>query len=316
MKKLFFCISFLVLTVSSFFSQTLMNENITVLPKDVYIGDVIEVRYSFTTNINLTDDLTVDIELPKSSDYEILSTKLIGSNGSYILQIACIPWKVGSLDLPKIDLSEYSKTLSTSFAIDIPAITVQSIVEKTQKKEIRPIASPLLIPGTTWLVYLIIFLLAVFLTALIYLLIHTKKVISFWNTLVQKRISRKNLKKTTKQIKKLNKKSAKFSDSEFAKELSLISRQFLTTRFKHNFNSVVSSKIYFEINTIFQDTLPDFIEEKVNDISSILERCDYIRFSGDTQEEAIFSFVERSTTCENLIEAFTVLADQRSCDKT
>ena len=314
MKKFIFCLSFLFLTISVF-SQTLMNENITVLPRDVYIGDVIEIRYSFTTNINLTDDLTVDINLPESTDYEVISTKLSGSNGSYILQIACIPWKVGVLDLPKIDLSEYSKTLTTSFAIDVPSITVQSIVEKTQKNEIRPVASPLLIPGTTWLVYLFVFLLTVLLVALTYLLIHTKKVISIWNDLVQKRISRRNLKKTTRQIKKLNKKSAKYSDSEFAKDLSVITRQFLTTRFKHNFNSVVSSKIFFELNLIFQDTLPDSIEEKVNSISSILERCDFIRFSGVTNEDGVFSFVERSTVSENLIEAFTVLADQRSCDK-
>ena len=309
MKKLIFCISFLFLSLSNFVAQTLMNETLTVLPKDVYIGDVIEIRYSFTTNINLTDDLTVDIELPESKDYEILSMKLTGANGSYVLQISCIPWKVGALDLPKIDLSDYSKTLTTSFAIDIPSITVQSIVEKTQKKEIRPVASPLLIPGTTWLVYFIILLFVIFLVLLIYLLIHTKKVISLWNDLVQKRISKKNLKKTTKQIKKLNKKSAKYSDSDFA-------RQFLSTRFKKNFNSVVSSKIFFEINKIFQDTLPESIEEKIHNISSILERCDYIRFSGSTEEEAIFSFVERSTLSENLIDAFTVLADQRSCDKS
>ena len=64
MKKLIFCISFLFFSLSNFFAQTLMNETLTVLPKDVYIGDVIEIRYSFTTNINLTDYLTVDIELP------------------------------------------------------------------------------------------------------------------------------------------------------------------------------------------------------------------------------------------------------------
>ena len=107
MKKLIFCISFLFLSLSNFVAQTLMNETLTVLPKDVYIGDVIEIRYSFTTNINLTDDLTVDIELPESKDYEILSMKLTGANGSYVLQISCIPWKVGALDLPKIDLSDY-----------------------------------------------------------------------------------------------------------------------------------------------------------------------------------------------------------------
>jgi hypothetical protein len=311
MKKSFFCIFFLFVFFAGF-SQTLMNETLTVLPKDVYIGDIIEIRYSFTTNINLTDNLTVDIQLPENPDYDILSMKLIGNDGSYQFVISCIPWKVGSLDLPKIDLSKYSQSLTTSFAIDIPSITVQSIVKKTGTNEIRPVASPLLIPGTTWLIYIFIFLIIIFLSLTIYLLIHTKKVISFWNNYIQNRISKKNLKKTVKQIKKLNKKSAKYDDSNFAKQLSIITRQFLTTRFKHNFHSVVSSKIWFEINNIFQDTLPDFIEDKVFVVSSVLERCDYIRFSGGKEEDSSFSFVERSSLSENLIEAFTVLANQRS----
>lgn len=311
MKKSIFCIFFLFVFFTGF-SQTLMNETLTVLPKDVYIGDIIEIRYSFTTNINLTDNLTVDIQVPETSDYDILSMKLIGNDGSYQFVISCIPWKVGSLDLPKIDLSEYSQSLTTSFAIDIPSITVQSIVKKTGTNEIRPVASPLLIPGTTWLIYIFIFLIIIFLSLTIYLLIHTKKVISFWNNYIQNRISKKNLKKTVKQIKKLNKKSAKYDDSNFAKQLSMITRQFLSTRFKHNFNSVVSSKIWFEINNIFQDTLPDFIEDKVFVVSSILERCDYIRFSGHKEEDSNFSFVERSSLSENLLEAFTVLANQKS----
>ncbi len=311
MKKSFFCIFFLFVFFAGF-SQTLMNETLTVLPKDVYIGDIIEIRYSFTTNINLTDNLTVDIQLPENPDYDILSMKLIGNDGSYQFVISCIPWKVGALDLPKIDLSKYSQSLTTSFAIDIPSITVQSIVKKTGTNEIRPVASPLLIPGTTWLIYIFLFLIIIFLSLTVYLLIHTKKVISFWNNYIQNRISKKNLKKTVKQIKKLNKKSAKYNDSNFAKQLSIITRQFLSTRFKHNFNSVVSSKIWYEINNIFQDTLPDFIEDKVFVVSSVLERCDYIRFSGGKEEDSSFSFVERSSLSENLIEAFTVLANQRS----
>lgn len=311
MKKSFFCIFFLFVFFAGF-SQTLMNETLTVLPKDVYIGDIIEIRYSFTTNINLTDNLTVDIQLPENPDYDILSMKLIGNDGSYQFVISCIPWKVGALDLPKIDLSKYSQSLTTSFAIDIPSITVQSIVKKTGTNEIRPVASPLLIPGTTWLIYIFLFLIIIFLSLTVYLLIHTKKVISFWNNYIQNRISKKNLKKTIKQIKKLNKKSAKYDDSNFAKQLSIITRQFLSTRFKHNFNSVVSSKIWYEINNIFQDTLPDFIEDKVFVVSSVLERCDYIRFSGGKEEDSSFSFVERSSLSENLIEAFTVLANQRS----
>ena len=73
MKKSFFIICFLLCVLFGF-SQTLLNEVLTVLPKDVYIGDIIEIRYSFTTNINLTDDLSLNIQLPENPNYDILST--------------------------------------------------------------------------------------------------------------------------------------------------------------------------------------------------------------------------------------------------
>lgn len=313
MKKSFFIICFLLCVLFGF-SQTLLNEVLTVLPKDVYIGDIIEIRYSFTTNINLTDDLSLNIQLPENPNYDILSATLSGTNGNYLLSLSCIPWKVGSLDIPKIDLSEYSETLSTSFAIDIPSISVQSIIERTQKKELRPIVAPILIPGTTWIVYLLIFFGIIVLGVVIFILVNTKKVISLWNDFTKKRVSKKNLKKTIRRIKKLNKHSAQLDNNTFAKELSLITRQFLSTRFKYNFNSVVSSRIYFELNTIFQDMLPESIVEKIDSISNILSRCDYIRFSGKENEKSEFSFVERSNLSETLIENFTYIANERSIE--
>ena len=125
---------------------------------------------------------------------------------------------------------------------------------------------------------------------------------------------KKNLKKTIKRIKKLNKKSTKFNDKLYAKELSIITRDFLSTRFKHNFHSVVSSKIQIEINSIFQDLLPEEILDKVEEISNILTRCDYVRFSGNQEINSELSFVERSKISDSLIEAFSVIASQRSIE--
>ena len=313
MKKFLLALSFF-LCFSAFYSQTLMNENFTVLPKDVYIGDLIEIRYSFTTNINLTDDLRLEINLPESPDYQINAATLSGTNGNYTLQISCIPWKIGSIDIPKINLAEYSDTITTSFAIDIPSITVLSIVERTEKKDIRPIIAPQLIPGTTWVIYIGIIAILLLLGLFVYFLLHAKTITSKYRDFSINWVAKRNLRKTTKQLKKLNKKAVKYADKDFAKALSQISRQFLTTRFSKNFNSVSSSKIYQEINEVFCDLLPNEIIDKIEIISNILSRCDYVRFSGEETDTAKLSLTERSEHTFSLIEAFTVLANQRSIE--
>lgn len=313
MKKFGFYIGFLFCSLFAF-SQTLLNESFTVVPKDIYIGDIIEIQYTFSTNINLLEEKVLDLEFPKTSQYDILSANLTENNENYILKISCIPWEVGSLELPKIDLSNYSKNLPTSFEIDIPLITVQSIVERTQKKELRPIMPPQLIPGTTWIIYFFIIILFLLLVTFLYFLFHSKKFFSNLNNFSINMKYKRNLKKTIKRIKKLNKKSAKYSDKDFSKEISTITRDFLSTRFKQNFHSVVSSKISEEINNIFQDLLPEEIIKNVESISTILCRCDYVRFSKNINSDAELSFVERSSISDSLIENFSVIANQRSIE--
>ena len=60
--------------------------------------------------------------------------------------------------------------------------------------------------------------------------------------------------------------------------------------------------------------LPESIVEKIDSISNILSRCDYIRFSGKENEKSEFSFVERSNLSETLTENFTYIANERSIE--
>ena len=174
MKKSLLCILFLFVTFFAF-SQTLLNESFSVVPKDIYIGDLVEIRYNFSTNINLLEQQDVKISFPENLKYEILTSSLSGDNGNYTLEISCIPWETGTIDLPKIELSEYIENLSTSFAIDVPSFTVLSIVERTNKKNLQSVAAPVLIPGTTWFIYFVIILCLLLISLFIYFLFHSKR---------------------------------------------------------------------------------------------------------------------------------------------
>ena len=92
MKKIVFYISFLFV-VSFGFSQTLLNENFSVVPKDIYVGDIVEIQYSFTTNINLLEEQTLELPFPLSTEYEILSSSIYGDNGNYVLKIIAVRLK-------------------------------------------------------------------------------------------------------------------------------------------------------------------------------------------------------------------------------
>ena len=86
----------------------------------------------------------------------------------------------------------------------------------------------------------------------------------------------------------------------------------ILTEVKSIINLIMKEKFKFLFVYTDNTESVDFIEDKVFVVSSVLERCDYIRFSGGKEEDSSFSFVERSSLSENLIEAFTVIANQRS----
>ena len=77
---------------------------------------------------------------------------------------------------------------------------------------------------------------------------------------------------------------------------------------------MVSSKISEEINGLFLDSLPENIVEATENISNVLIRLDYVKFSNSQEENAKLSFVERSDISNILIDGFSLIANQRSIE--
>ena len=128
----------------------------SVFPKTIYIGDIAELRCTFTGDANLTTGpLTTEAftEAPDFSVYEIkeISVQHVqqtqqGQNTTYDLVISFVPWHTGKIQIPDYEILGVG-------TIHFEAVEVLSLVEQQKVTELRNYSSPLLLPGTTYKIY-------------------------------------------------------------------------------------------------------------------------------------------------------------------
>lgn len=120
-----------------------------LVPREVYVGDTAE--FSFETSA-FGDSLPAGAvrilprdELPVSADVTISDVTLRGHDGGATVVVRFVPWAAGIVQLPPFT------TLNVRIAP--PAVRIASAVELTGKKSLQPLRSPLLVPGTSWILY-------------------------------------------------------------------------------------------------------------------------------------------------------------------
>lgn len=293
MKKLIFAVISLLSVFSvRIFAQSDIKQ--MSFPKRIYIGDTAEIHYTFGSGVDFfPDEENVDEKnllfaaLPFECDNNdfTLQKAFIQKNGPlYTVVLIFIPWKVGFIDFPEFDL--YSAVFGSStipFNIDPKPVEINSIITD-QNAVLRPFASPLLFPGTIYFVYAFI---AVVLGALIFIV----QAVIRWQTisdkLKQKRILRKyarNSRQALRQLKKLEKKSAKINDVIFCTAIQHIFRKYLTGRFGVDFCAVTTNQFMTVFNNITGGVLGGFFIDNMEAIVEIFRRMDYVRFAQNSLE--------------------------------
>ena len=138
-----------------------------VNPKEIFCGDKVTLQYQTV----LTDDNAIILGnvLPlKISDSEQLAKiikidsldctlenfELSISGNLLTSQINFVPWRLGKLSYPTVKLE------LESIIIELPGseFSVSSILEATGETSVKPAMGPILLPGTTYIVYGSIFL--------------------------------------------------------------------------------------------------------------------------------------------------------------
>lgn len=147
MKRWLCCIFLHLFTFAVFALQQLPDP--VLLPRDVYVGDVAELV--FYHEIAVPDQIresgvTVSGDhFTDTDEYHIEEVSLTWQGSAAEIRIRFVSWKTGVIELPPID-SGYG-------IIEVPPVTIASIVDRDGITSPAPARSPLLIPGTTWMLY-------------------------------------------------------------------------------------------------------------------------------------------------------------------
>lgn len=301
MKKILRTI-FLILLALSFLP--LAAENIQfVMPKMIYTGDTVEIRYifhsdallfsgDFSEKISASMALRTDHDFFKANEqkFAVKSASLEKINSEYTLTLSLIPWKTGFLQIPPFNLSSIvefsmqdrggmSVRRSVPFVVSLSPIEVKSLVAKNGNKSFMAESGPLVLPGTTALLALLGILSVIFFSVFLFTILHLPKVAKFIVDLSYIYSLKRTSRKAIKRLLALQKDSPKISsDKDFAEKLQHIIREFLSKRFSYNFSTVTTSRIYGIFSELCGGSLSGHQSQTIESLIEIFSRLDYLRF--------------------------------------
>lgn len=336
MKKFFVSLLIFLSLSSLIYSQDSENAGQILMPLDVYVGDHAEIRYTFRSAIDFfANDKTVEKKellnpfVGLEDSFSVVKAELYQNDMDYTLRFVIIPWKTGTISFPSFNLNtalgikspdENSDEVETSeeivsvepqFYVALYPIQIKSIVEETDNHQMMPPVPPVIIPGTTYVIFLIAFGAVIFLIIFFRVLLKFNSIKNRWKLYLKKRAYKRNAEDALKKIKKLYKNS-KTSDIEFCTSLQNITRNYLEFRFDHRFTAISSSMIRNAFEQICLGEIPTEIAYSVEDLAAMFVRTDYIRYAHDSidsqlyppsEHQAALAKTERKSLTEMVIKA-------------
>ena len=279
-----------------------------LIPKDVYVGDEAEIRFAFSfagslfspdmsglsggaqgelapartagKQASLSTSEEKITELLSNDGYTVKKLTLSGSGNLYVLSVFFIPWKTGELDMAPFDLASVFELSASPLFIDIPVVQIQSISEKTGEKNLRPVRSPLIIPGTTYVVVLFSALILVLCAAGLAVLFRFKLIRNFAESFFARIFSSRNYLKACRELLFLEKNGGEMDAALFCRRLSALIRIYLEKRFMQPFTTKTSGELTASFSALFAGTASETSCEYIHELYEVCARCDYIRFCG------------------------------------
>ncbi|MBO5606853.1 MAG: hypothetical protein J5930_03070 [Treponema sp.] len=298
-----------------------------VIPPEVYVGDKAQLQYTFNSPIDFFaqadpshlsgDTLYINPAeqafRAENGEFDVSKVSLHRNGMTYTLVVDFTAWTPGSIDFPPFDLNAYCRMTTegssvenlVSFEVDLEPLTVPSLSERMNSVGLRPPASPLLIPGTNYIVWtlivtgvIILFLLGLILVKFPVIREAVYSIREKMGLLRNSRVAKRHLKKLLLR---------KSSDMEFARSWQQIMRSYLSARFGTSFSSVTTRNLAMVINRATGNMMSEEQEGSLMDLVSLFIRTDYILFAKDSIEsqqlpredhEAAFTEGERNDIVE------------------
>ena len=262
----------------------------SVLPKKIYVGDTVEVRYSFHSSADFFEDEDESrnsrkLDLKKlrivtdCDDYTVTDVSLERNGLMYTLVFSFIPWATGTVDFPPFDLaSSVFGVSSASFMIDLQPVTVSSLIQNDDT-QLRPPAAPLLVPGTIYALYCIAVAAVIALILLIRLALKWQTIRDSHRQKKLRRAYAKNARELFRRLRRLERNGSKLDDASFCAELQQAVRRYLETRFGYRFTSVSTSQLMNAFDSVSAGLMSLKKQSAAESFAGILHRTDYIRYA-------------------------------------
>jgi hypothetical protein len=297
---------FFLLFLTCFSFAVEINTSVVMSPVEAFVGDEIILNCAFSSSVEIPivqeEYIFNTTFLTDISNDSLSVTKAILSKKdlNYQLQLHCIPWKSGTITIESFSLSPYIETLPKPFIIKIPFFEIQSVIAKTGKNQIQKSKAPVLIPGTTWIVYGFVILAFLLLAGLIVVIVKLEAVTGFF-TLISRRFSlSKMYRKLDKGLLHLEQNKEQITDTEFATNIVLLVRTYLAFRFSPQFTKITSMEIISFFDELTGNTTSDTAKDNIEQLSAVFVRCDFLRFAGEASYKAPLTSEEKSTLIEKV----------------
>lgn len=242
-------------------------------PKEFFVGDHVLLYFCLPKGFKYKDFSIEKIKQNESMTINDIS--IIKINDKSYIKVDFVPWEVGDISFPSL------KEIGINF--EFPLIHVSSILELNKNATLQEVRPPLLLPGTTYLIYgyVISFMIACFLlTSLIIQLRKKRK--SIINKLSQKYaifIFHFTLKRLEAKLKKKMNNIDVEIRKTCIKKYEISFRLFLSSMYKSKDNW--SSFTYNEIIELIKEPNGDIL----NLINSIFESLSLVRFANVDDEK-------------------------------
>jgi hypothetical protein len=246
-----------------------------LIPREVFIGDTAEFSFTTLAFNDALDPETVFVvpqsELPVSPDVTIESIVIARRGEISTITIRFVPWKSGVIKLPPVTMKKKSA--------EPQPLRIGSLVEKTGHTTLEPPRSPLLVPGTTFLLYALIAIIVAVLAVLVFAGVKIRRflsgVSSGWSARRRMRTLNRELVVLSRLIRKQNR-------SVWYVEFSACVRRYLGEVSSGDPSAFLAQTVT-EIMAAVAGT-PAFFEflspARLAETESLLVRLDVIRFSG------------------------------------
>ena len=275
------------------------NTDVTLSPPLIFTGDIAELSYDYKTDAPVTE-CSENAEVLSTDEVSVLSASIVvrsqgnaftGSKNRVTVTLQIIPWQSGTVNVKQIPQG-FFKSCPELEAIEIPSFTVQSILEQTGETELKPMKSPLVIPGTTYAVYGAVIFAVILFISLILFAFKFEKVKDFFSAIFYSRFHSKNYRLHLRQINKLRRTLEEGDDKFFAQQIQQILRSYLSGKYGEKFLAMTTKEIIEDAE----------LKETCVDVSELLNKTDAIRFAGKTLKQNT-----EQNNLENLNDRLTVL---------